>query len=791
MESLKPLWTPTPKQAEALKRNEFEIFYGGARGGGKLLTKDTLVLTPFGWKQHGSLKVGDKVCATDGSITEVINVFPHKDQDVYRVYFNDGTEIDAGLDHNWFGWRANKFQKVNNKRKSVAQKWTTREIKEWTDKNKRFAVPLVEPTTFNVSGKLRGSKHFVKREIAPYLLGVLIGDGSILNKHVGITSMDKEVIEECNILSYSTYPQKDNKAIQYNITGDERKKIWNSLEDLGLDNHRSWEKFIPRIYLFSSIGERWSLLQGLMDTDGWAEEKRACYYTTTSERLADDIMHLARSLGALCTKTYKPLNAKNKNHHDAWCVRIKIRNPEDCFRLKRKKDIAKTIHHQSFAKYIEKIKKVGREDMDCIEVRHPNSLYIVDGFTITHNTDAGIVFPMYHIDKRKFRALVIRKNAEDLKDWIDRAKEMYRPAKGEAVGNPAEFRFPSGAIIRSGHLKDENAFEKYQGHEYQNMVIEELTQIPSLTSYLKLITSCRSTIDGIPSQIFLTSNPGGPGHKWVKKRFIDVAEPGTSYTDPVTGRKRVFISAKVQDNPYLMEKDPQYLAMLNGLPDGLREAWRDGSWESFDIKGAYYTKEIAQARKEGRITKIPYEPNLLVHTFWDLGMNNLMTIGFFQYYGREKRMIDYYENHGYGLEYYVKVLEEKGYTYGEHYFPHDIKVKELGTGKSRKEVLEGLGIKVNVVPKLSIEDGIQAVRIVFPNLWIDSEKCELFIDAISQYRQLFDEQMQRFKNDAVPDWTTHASDMLRYFAIGSDLQFKDRGAKQYRPDYTQSSYRRN
>lgn len=405
-------------------------------------------------------------------------------------------------------------------------------------------------------------------------------------------------------------------------------------------------------------------------------------------------------------------------------------------------------------------------------------------------TDAGIVFPMYHIDKRKFRALVIRKNAEDLKDWIDRAREMYRPAKGEAVGNPAEFRFPSGAIVRSGHLKDENAFEKYQGHEYQNMVLEELTQIPSEESYLKLITSCRSTVDGIPAQVFSTSNPGGPGHKWVKKRFIDVAEPGVSYTDPITSRKRVFISAKVQDNPYLMEKDPQYLAFLNGLPDGLREAWRDGSWESFDVKGAYYTKEIAQARNESRITRIPHESNLLIHTFWDLGMNDMMSIGFFQYYGREKRMIDYHEDHGYGLEHYVKVLEEKGYTYGEHYFPHDIEVTELGTGKSRKEVLEGLGIKVNVVPKLSIEDGIQAVRIAFPNLWIDIQNCETFIDAISQYRQEYDEKTLRFKDKAVHDWTSHAADMLRYFAIASDLQFKDRGAKQYRPDYTQSSYTR-
>ncbi len=203
-------------------------------------------------------------------------------------------------------------------------------------------------------------------------------------------------------------------------------------------------------------------------------------------------------------------------------------------------------------------------------------------------TDGGIVWMTKPIRFPRYRGLVIRKNADDLRDWLDRARFMYASSGGEVIGQPAEIRFPSGAKIRTGHLKDENAYEKYQGHEYQRMLIEELTQIPSEKRYLKLISSCRSTVDGIDARVFNTSNPGGPGHGWVKGRFVSIAPPGTKYVDPVTGRTRIFIPGKVTDNPTLMKKDPDYLNFLNGLPEPLRSAWRDGNWDVFE--GAYFTE---------------------------------------------------------------------------------------------------------------------------------------------------------------------------------------------------------
>ena len=203
-------------------------------------------------------------------------------------------------------------------------------------------------------------------------------------------------------------------------------------------------------------------------------------------------------------------------------------------------------------------------------------------------TDAGIVWMMKPMAFPRYRGLVIRKNADDLRDWLDRARFMYAASGGEVIGNPAEIRWPSGAKIRTGHLKDDNAYEKYQGHEYQRVLIEELTQIPTEERYLKLLSSCRSTVDGLDARAFNTSNPGGRGHGWVKKRFVTVAPPNTKYVDPVTGRTRMFIPGKVTDNPTLMTKDPGYLHFLDGLPEPLRSAWRDGNWDVFE--GAYFTE---------------------------------------------------------------------------------------------------------------------------------------------------------------------------------------------------------
>lgn len=203
-------------------------------------------------------------------------------------------------------------------------------------------------------------------------------------------------------------------------------------------------------------------------------------------------------------------------------------------------------------------------------------------------TDAGLIWLIKPavLNNPRARALVIRKNADDLSDWLDRAAYFYKSYGAKITGKPAVIRFPGGYKIRTGHLKDDQAYTKYQGQEFQRILIEELTQIPSESQYVKLIGSCRSTVDGVDPRIFCTTNPGGLGHGWVMNRFktdhMDLYN--VKYEAEDTKLTRMFIPAKVEDNPTLIEKNPGYVAYLESIqatdPE-LYKAWRWGRWDVF------------------------------------------------------------------------------------------------------------------------------------------------------------------------------------------------------------------
>lgn len=186
------------------------------------------------------------------------------------------------------------------------------------------------------------------------------------------------------------------------------------------------------------------------------------------------------------------------------------------------------------------------------------------------------------------------------------------------------------------------------------------------------------------------------------------------------------------------------------------------------VKGAYYGKEMNDAEAGGRITSVPYDPRLPVHTAWDLGVADSTVIWFVQMHGREARFIDCLKGEGVGLDWYAKRLQERDYLWGNHYLPHDVEVRELGTGKSRKEVLQGLGINATVCPNIPIEDGIQAVRMLIPTAYFDKEKCRQGIEALRMYRREYDEKRQEFRVRPLHDWTSHYADAARYFAVGHE-----------------------
>lgn len=165
------------------------------------------------------------------------------------------------------------------------------------------------------------------------------------------------------------------------------------------------------------------------------------------------------------------------------------------------------------------------------------------------------------------------------------------------------------------------------------------------------------------------------------------------------------------------------------------------------------------------VTTVKWEPSVPVDTYWDLGWDDSTTIWFCQTVGNEIHLIDYYECSGEGIGWYVKVLQEKPYTYGNHWAPHDIKVHELGTGKSRLEVAAGLGLRFRVVPSIPLQDGIQAARDVLPRCYFDSEACKRGLSALQQYHKEWDDKNKVFLPHPCHDWTSHGADSFRMLAV--------------------------
>ena len=185
------------------------------------------------------------------------------------------------------------------------------------------------------------------------------------------------------------------------------------------------------------------------------------------------------------------------------------------------------------------------------------------------------------------------------------------------------------------------------------------------------------------------------------------------------------------------------------------------------ITGSYYGNIIDNLDAEGKICEVPYDENLDTETWWDLGMNDQTCIWFAQRHKEQIRLIDYYENAGQGLDHYANILDQKDYKYIRHIAPHDIKVRELGAyGKSRLESALELGISFEVAPKLSIEDGIEAVRKALPDCVFDKNNCYQGVESLKAYQKKWDELNQCFRNKPKHNYASHSADAFRTGIIG-------------------------
>jgi hypothetical protein len=219
---------------------------------------------------------------------------------------------------------------------------------------------------------------------------------------------------------------------------------------------------------------------------------------------------------------------------------------------------------------------------------------------------------------------------------------------------------------------------------------------------------------------------------------------------------------------YALKARTQGERMLQEYPSTRKEAFE------ITLKGSIYGAEIARARIERRITRLPFDPTYPVNTFWDLGRNDKNCIWFHQRVGAQNRFIDYYENRFESIDHYARILTnkslERGYVYKRHYLPHDAEVVDLTRAdhKSRREVLESLGIRpTDTVPRIDdIREGINMVREAFSSCWFDESACDPGIKGLESYQREWDDKMQEFKDRPKHDWASNPADAFRQFAQG-------------------------
>ena len=384
------------KVNKLIERNVIEVApLAYMRGRAQPLT--SRVLTPQGWREMGQLAPGDEVIGSDGQPTEVLNVYPQGNKDVYRVTMTDGASTLACGEHLWAVLTASDKRRGKGTRILETQQMQGN-LKPFHYHN--YEIPLLyQPVAF----------HAQNVPIDPYALGLLLGDGCITGKTTpAFCNQDAELVDAlaAALKPLGVKPVQKNRLdfVLKNEQGGRggiivSNPVTVALRELGLEGTRSETKFIPDLYLHNEPDVRLAVLQGLLDSDGSAslQKNRRCriQYSTTSVRLRDDVIYLVRSLGGVASfrtrlaKDRQPGFAGGRevcHRHDAYILEIRLPPGMPAFRLNRK--AKKISEHGSVRpmRFVKSIEPIGKVPTQCIRVAAKDHLYITDDFILTHNT---------------------------------------------------------------------------------------------------------------------------------------------------------------------------------------------------------------------------------------------------------------------------------------------------------------------------------------------------------------------------------------------------------------------
>ena len=417
---------PSKTQEAFIRSSVLENCFMGPRGEGKFIPYDTEIITVSGLKKAGDIRPLDEFIAIDGTPTPVVGIYPQRPQQLWKLKFSDGTSVVSSDDHLWgveTSWDREGGAGVDTRDRTGRGKTPRKASKKFPRKRRgvkivkthdiilaiqsgqwknggRWSIPLTEPVNF-------ASQPI---QIDPYILGVLLGDGSLSIKGVvRITTADQEIVEY--VSKYFTIRKDDE--YDYSIIGEGKKTLTSCLQTAGVIGCRAWEKFVPEMYLWNDVKIRMALLQGLLDTDGTIlKHSNSVSYSTTSPQLAEDVIFLVRSLGGIAKKrtrrtqyTYK---GEKKTGRLSYHISVRLPNRAKPFRLARKAFFVKDKGERNRPKrYIVGFEDAGIGAGVCFKVAHHSGLFLLHDFIPTHNTDAGIMAMTYHaaIQDKKYRPI--------------------------------------------------------------------------------------------------------------------------------------------------------------------------------------------------------------------------------------------------------------------------------------------------------------------------------------------------------------------------------------------------
>ncbi len=422
-----------------------------AVGAGKCQPLDAKVLTPTGWRRMGELCGGDRVIAGDGTATTVVGVFPQGEKDIYRVTFSDGSSTECCNEHLWLTQTYAERTATHNET-LLSKDWPSAKPKVRALAEIRQSLRDPRLGTKNHSIPMVGAVAFAGRPVPidPYLLGVLLGDGSLSRGSVMVTTADAELLAHIAPLlpdGVGIVPSTmEGKCPSYRLScglGNRCNPLRAALNELGLGGVTSETKFIPEAYLFNTIEARHALLQGLLDTDGACSRRgHSVYFYTVSLALADGVVHLVQSLGGTVRRRLKhpryTHDGERRMGKPCHVLCMSLPPTVAPFRLSRKARLVRPKTSYKPTRYIVSVEPVGRKEARCIAVAHPTHLYVTDDFIVTHNTLSVIAAIMEQKRLGLITKPIVVVPGHTLKQWAREWMALY-PDANILVADEAQF----------------------------------------------------------------------------------------------------------------------------------------------------------------------------------------------------------------------------------------------------------------------------------------------------------------------------------------------------------------